>query len=100
MIGLLPVHTPPWQESLCVQALLSLQPVPLAFGGFEHTPVAESQVPATWHWSDGVHTTGLLPVQVPAWQASDCVQALPSSQPVPSDFAGFEQTPVVASQVP
>jgi hypothetical protein len=63
-------------------------------------PVTESHVPATWHRSRAVQVTGLPPVQVPAWQVSARVQALPSLHVVPSDFAGFEQTPVVVSHVP
>ena len=47
-----------------------------------------------------MQTTGLLPVQVPAWQVSVCVQALPSVQVVPSALAGLEQVPVDGSQVP
>jgi hypothetical protein len=38
-------------------------------------------------------------VQVPAWQVSACVHALPSLHAVPSAFAGLEQ-PVVGSHVP
>ncbi|PYM17130.1 MAG: hypothetical protein DMD81_10205 [Candidatus Rokuibacteriota bacterium] len=30
----------------------------MVFAGFEHTPVAGLQVPARWHWSDAVQTTG------------------------------------------
>jgi len=63
--GLLPVQTPLWQVSVCVQALPSLQALPLVFTGFEHVPVAESQVPAAWHWSEAVQTMGLLPVHAP-----------------------------------
>lgn len=44
-----PVHTPAWQVSVWVQALLSEQDVPSAFAGLEQTPVAGSQVPAVWH---------------------------------------------------
>src|SRR5438034_116185 len=98
--GLPPTQVPFWQESVCVQALPSLQAVPLAFGGLvEHVPVAGSQVPASWHWSVAVHTTGFAPVQLPYWQVSVCVQALPSLQAVPLAFAGFEH-PVTGSQVP
>ena len=43
----------------------SLQPVPFAAAGLEHCPVAESQLPATWHWSEAEQTTGLLPVHTP-----------------------------------
>jgi len=46
MTGLPPVQTPLWQLSVCVQALPSLQALPLAFAGFEHVPVAGLQVPA------------------------------------------------------
>src|SRR5262249_56620662 len=71
-----------------------------AFAGFEQTPVVASQVPTSWHWSVVVQVAGFAPTQAPAWQESLCVQAFPSLQLVPSAFAGFEQTPVVASQVP
>src|SRR2546422_1373308 len=98
--GLLPVHTPLWQVSVCVQALPSLQVLPLAFAGFEHVPVAGSQVPAVWHWSEAVQATGLLPVQTPLWQGSVCVQALPSLQGLALAFAGFEHVPVAGSPVP
>jgi hypothetical protein len=98
--GLLPVHAPLWQVSLCVQALPSLQVAPLALAGLEHAPLAASQVPTSWHWSLAVQTTGLVPVHVPFWQVSVCVQALPSLQLAPSGAFGFEHRPVVGSQVP
>jgi hypothetical protein len=44
-----PTHAPDWQESVCVQALPSLQPVPFGAAGLEHVPLAGSQVPAAWH---------------------------------------------------
>jgi len=47
-----------------------------------------------------VQLTGFEPVQAPAWHVSVWVQALPSSHPVPSGFAGFEQVPVALSQLP
>jgi hypothetical protein len=47
-----------------------------------------------------VQVTGLPPVQIPAWQVSVRVQALPSLQVEPSPLAGFEQAPLVGSQVP
>src|SRR5207245_537694 len=96
----LPVHTPPSQVSVCVQALPSLHVVPLVLGGFEHTPVLGLQVPASWHWSEAVQTTGLLPVQTPLWQVSVCVQALPSLHAVPLVLAGSEHSPLVGLQVP
>jgi hypothetical protein len=42
-----PVHTPFWQESDCVQAFPSLHATPFAFVGFEQTPDAGAHVPAT-----------------------------------------------------
>jgi hypothetical protein len=47
-----------------------------------------------------VHVTGLEPVQVPFWQASVWVHALPSLQVVPLDAVGFEQAPVLGLHVP
>jgi len=93
------VHTPLWQVSVWVQALPSSQVLSLAFAGFEHVPVAGSQVPAVWHWSEAVQTTA-LPVHTPLWQVSVCVHALPSLQVLPLAFAGFEHVPVAGSQVP
>src|SRR5438874_2685954 len=98
--GLVPVQMPAWQESAWVQALPSLQGVPFDFAGLEQVPVDGLQVPAVWHWSWAVQTTGFLPVQMPAWQESVWVQALPSSQVVPSALAGLEHEPVAGSQVP
>ena len=40
-------QAPAWQASPAVQALLSLHVVPFDLVGFEHTPVAALQVPAT-----------------------------------------------------
>src|SRR5207247_1200051 len=98
--GLVPVQVPLWQVSVCVQGLPSLQAVPLLVCGLEHWPVAVSQVPATWHWSVAVQTTGLLPVQPPRWQVSVCVQASPSLQAAPLPSWGLEHRPVAGSQVP
>src|SRR5205823_3003772 len=98
--GLEPVQVPLWQVSVCVQALPSLHAVPLLAFGLEHWPVAVLQVPATWHWSEAVQTTGLEPVQVPLWQVSVCVQALPSLHAVPSLALGLEHWLVAVLQVP
>ena len=95
-----PVQTPARHVSVRVQALPSVHAVPFVFGGLEHTPVVVLQVPTSWHWSEAVQTTGLLPVHTPLWQVSVCVQALPSLQVVPSVLFGFEHTPVDGSQVP
>src|SRR5437773_2458170 len=75
-----PVHAPAWQVSMRVQALPSLQAVPLTAGGFEQAPVAVSQTPATWQASSAAQVTGVDPTQTPAWQRSVRVQALPSLQ--------------------
>src|SRR5213594_808388 len=97
--GLLPEQTPERQESVWVQALPSLQAVPSAASGLEHAPVDGLQVPATWHCVPSFtrQVTGLPPVQLPGWQVSVWVQALPSLPAVPSGAAGFEQAPVESS---
>ena len=47
-----------------------------------------------------MQVTALPAVQVPLWQVSLSVQALPSLQLVPQGLQGFEQTPVEVLQVP
>src|SRR3989441_129540 len=98
--GLLPTQLPLGQVSVCVQSLPSLQGVPLVAVGVEQLPVAGLHVPATWHWSRAVQVTGLLPTQLPLWQVSVCVQALPSVHGVPFVAAGEEQLPVAGVHVP
>ena len=49
MTGLLPVHEPLWQVSVCVQGSLSLHELPSGLAGFEQKPVPGLQVPAVWH---------------------------------------------------
>src|SRR2546426_8142480 len=78
--GLPPVQVPDWQVSVCVHALPSLQAVSIAGIGFERTPASALQVPATWHWSSAVQTTGFDPVQGPDWPVSGCVHALASGE--------------------
>src|SRR5262249_20740477 len=85
------LQAPAWQVSVCVQALPSLHAVPSAAAGLEHCPVPGLQTPAVWHWSLAAHATGFDPVQVPDWQVSVCVQALPSLHAVPSALAGLAQ---------
>jgi len=63
-----------------VHALPSLQVLPLAFAGFEHVPVAGSQVPAVWQLVGGGAGDGVAAGADPLLQVSVCVQALPSSQ--------------------
>ena len=60
-----PPHVPSVHVSFTVQKSPSSQDVPLVFGGFEQWPVVGLQVPASWHWSEAVQTTGFVPVQVP-----------------------------------
>ena len=47
-----------------------------------------------------VQMMAFVPVHAPAWHVSFSVQALPSLQPVPSGWFGFEQTPFAGLQVP
>lgn len=83
-----------------MHALPSLQAVPFAATGFEQEPVPGSHVPAVWHVSLAEHVTGLDPVQVPLWQVSLFVHALPSLHAVPLARAGLEQVPVLGLHAP
>src|SRR5947199_9280418 len=89
------------QVSVCVPYTPLFRSVPLVlFVGAEHTPVAGLQVPGWWHWF-AVQTTGLAPTQLPFWQVSVCVQALPSLQAVPLVLVvGAEHTPVEGGRAP
>jgi hypothetical protein len=98
--GALPTHIPTWHVSVCVHALPSSHGVPFGAGGLMHWPVCGSHTPAMWHGSGAGHTIGSAPTHVPAWQLSDWVQALPSSQTVPSSTGGFEHWPLAGSHVP
>ena len=82
------------------QTLGDVQLVPSAAAGFVHCPVVGLHVPATWHVSDAVHTTGFVPMQTPAWQLSVRVHAFPSLHVVPFAAAGFVHTPVAGLHVP
>jgi hypothetical protein len=77
-----------------------LQFVPFIAFGFEQTPVAGLHVPATWHASCAVQTTGFAPVQTPLTQDDDPVHASLSLQFVPFIAFGFEHTPVTGSHTP
>src|SRR5947199_269476 len=98
--GLAPTQAPASQVSVCVQALPSSHGAPLSLAGLLQTRVAGLQAPTGWHWSAAVHVTGLAPTQMPAAQASVCVQALPSSHGAPSSLAGLLQTPDAGLQTP
>jgi hypothetical protein len=77
----LPVHTPLWQESPDVHALLSVQPVPLGMGTWEH-PVMALQLSAVQKFRSSQFTVPDV-VHVPPWQESPVVQTLPSLQVLP-----------------
>jgi hypothetical protein len=98
--GFEPAQVPLWHVSVWVHALPSLQVVPFDAVGFEHVPVDGLQVPATWHWSLAVHVTGFAPAQVPLWQVSVWVHALPSLHVVPFAAVGFVHAPVLVLHVP
>jgi hypothetical protein len=95
-----PVHVPAWQVSVTVQALPSSHAAPLVLLGFEQLPLAGLHVPALWHWSEGVHTTGFEPVHVPVWQVSVCVQAFVSLQLVPLGRGESPHSPVPVLHTP
>src|SRR5258706_485477 len=98
--GLVPAQMPARHVSVCVQALPSLQAVPLGLLGLEQVPEVGLQVPGSWHWSLAVQTTGLAPAHTPPWQVSVRVQALLSLQAAPLGLLGLEQVPEVGLQVP
>ena len=98
--GVDPVHTPDWQESLCVQAFPSLHAVPFGRAGLEQTPLEGLQLPAAWQASPATQVTGLDPVHAPLWHVSVWVHAFPSLHVVPFAAAGFEHAPVAGLQVP
>src|SRR5712692_11657909 len=79
-----PAQTPPVHSSGAVQVSPSSQAVPSGLLGFEHWPVDGLHVPATWHWSSGVQTTGFEPTQTPPEQVSVCVKPSPSLHGVAS----------------
>jgi len=80
-------HDPFWQLSPTVHALPSVHDDPFARSGFEQTPVAGLQVPATWHWSSAVHVTpvqrSVVPAHMPPVHTSFVVFGLPSSHAKP-----------------
>src|SRR5439155_27060159 len=97
--GLAPTQVLPWQVSVRVHALPSSQPLPSGLLWLLQVPVAGSQEAGVWSWSPQ-HTTGSAPTQMPRWQVSVRVQALPSLQEAPSGLAGLLQAPVAGLQVP
>jgi hypothetical protein len=83
-----------------VQTLCVLHEVPSGRLGLLHAPVAGLHVPAEWHWSLAMQTTGALPMHAPAWHVSEVVHALPSSHVVPSALFGLVQVPIIGSHIP
>jgi hypothetical protein len=76
-------HVPLWHVSFKSHRLPSLHAVPSGSVGLEQTPDVGSQVPATWHWSLAVHTTGFVPTQVPDSHAPLAKQEFPALHDVP-----------------
>jgi hypothetical protein len=70
-----PLQAPDRQLSICVQASPSSQDVPSAASGFEHAPVAGSQVPATWQASLALQTT-------PAQRSAPLFERLQAASPI------------------
>src|SRR3989442_625567 len=99
-MGIVPVHTPAWQESVRVQALPSLQAVPSGFAGLEQAPVAGSQVPVGRAWCRAREEMSVVAVYITTKQEAVRVQALPSLQAVPSGFARWEQAPAAGWRLP
>src|SRR3989442_896165 len=82
--GFVPVQTPAWQESLCVQASPSVQALPSSQdpGLFMcPQPTAGSQESSVHGLSSSQPSAG-PPTQVPFEHWSEVVHALPSSQPL------------------
>jgi hypothetical protein len=74
--------------------------VPSGFAGLEQMPLAGSQVPASWHWSEAEQVTGVPPHWPLPLQVSPVVQAAPSSHVLVFGDGGFEHWPVVGLHVP
>jgi hypothetical protein len=96
LVGLLPVHTPFAQMSVCVHALPSLQGAVLLV--FTH-PVAGLQLSSVQTLLSSQFGAG-PPTQDPPEQVSLVVHAFPSLHVVPSAFGVCEHAPVVGLQIP
>ncbi|HEX4422175.1 MAG TPA: hypothetical protein VH165_29890 [Kofleriaceae bacterium] len=95
-----PPQTPAAQVLFVMHALPSSHVTPSALAGLEQSPVAVSQVPASWQESGAPQMTGSPLPQTPAVQVLFVMHALPSSHAAPSVLTGSEQSPVDSSQVP
>jgi hypothetical protein len=89
------VQTALWQVSFKSQRLPSLHVVPSGAAGFEQVPVVGLHVPATWHWSLGVHVTGLVPTHAPDSHAPPPKQRLPVPHELPLVTGTCEHVPFV-----
>jgi hypothetical protein len=92
------------QLPLLLHAMLLPHDVPVMSCGLLQVWLVElveegPQVPALWHRSPGQVTAVPLPHEPVELQVSPVVQPLASSHEAPV-FTGFEQVPVVGSQVP
>ena len=90
------MHAPPLQVSAPLQNRPSLQLAVLFVCWQPAAGLHESSV----HTLLSLQSGGGPPAQAPFEHASPVVQALPSSQAVPSAFFGFEHVPVPGSHVP
>jgi hypothetical protein len=82
--GVPAVQMPFWQVSLMVQALPSLQLVPLVLLVTGHIPVDGTHAPTVMQAVGAGHVTGTPATQTPFWHVSIPLQRLPSLQGVPS----------------
>jgi hypothetical protein len=91
------VQAPLWQVSAPLQTSPSAHDVPLATAVFTQPEAGlqESVVQTL----PSLQLGGVPAVQVPLWQVSAPLQALPSLQAVPLATVGFEQTPAVQTSV-
>src|SRR5262249_14920283 len=78
--GIPPPQVPAVHVSPTLQKSPSLHAVPSPAAGLLQTPVAGSQVPATWHESSAVQTTGVPGWHVPVRHVSPPWRGLPSRQ--------------------
>jgi hypothetical protein len=92
------VQVPSWHVSVPLQTLPSLHAVPFATG-VTVQPLCGLHA-STVHGLPSSHVRVAPLRQVPAWHASACVQALPSSQAEPFGLVGFEHCPVDGLQMP
>src|SRR5262249_62094763 len=94
-----PAHTPAGRLSVGLQRWPPLPGVPSGRGAGPQRSAASLQTPPL-HGSPAALQSRGVPPHTPAVQASLTVQKAPSSQAVPSAFAGLVHVPVRALHVP